>query len=195
MSLSTKHRVAIGVCVLAASAIAVDRFVIGYPSPEALEASAGIVAAASGSRPGSQRAPDAKVATIAERLDRVARMSAADNALAEETMVIPAVWRPARAVVIASENVPTASPTHVMPDLRLSLVIRGVDGRPVSAVVNGKRIEVGGSIAGYMLTRIEQGVGVALHGVFTGPGGEVMVPLATNPDLPTQGVASADSRS
>lgn len=195
MNLTTKHRVAIGVCILAASAIAVDRFVIGYQSPEALEASAGLAVAASTSRAGSQRTPDAAVLTIADRLDRVAHMGDGDRAIAEGTMVIPAIWRPARAVAAASENVPAESQQLVMPDLRLSLVIRGVDGRPVSAVVNGKRISVGGTIAGYTLDRIEQGVGVALHGVFTGPGGELIVPLATNRDLPAQVAGTPDSRS
>lgn len=194
MSLTTKHKVAIGVCVLAASAVAVDRFIIGYQAPGELEV--GVVAASGSTRAGgaalrTQAAP----LTIADRLDRVARMGASDRLVAEGTMVIPAAWHPERPVVEPVPLVPIVAEMPEVPNLRMSLVIRGADGRPLSAIVNGQRVNLGSSIAGYTLERIDQGNGVVLHGVFSGPAGVLVVPLATNPDLPTSIAGVADSRS
>lgn len=193
MSLSNKHRIAIGACILAGAALSVDRFVIGYEVDPTIHNESDLIVAAktSGKANTVRSVPGVeKGMSIADRLERLLRPSDADESAVSEAMVIPASWKPSKGGVEASGAQAATTDAPAAPELHMTLVIRATDGRALAAIVNGTRIPIGGAIGGYTLQRIEQGTGVVLHGVFEGPSGVIRVPLASNPDLPTIGAQS-----
>ncbi len=196
MSLSTKHKVAIGLVAMAAGAIVVDRFVIGYAAdPLVLDESDLLAASSSVKGQVAARTGQGEALSLADRINAFASSVRELDQVHAEAMVVPAAWTPVHSrPEIRSENgseAPVASP----PSLRLTLVVRDASGVPTAAVINGERVRPGDAIAGCTLLRIEQGIGLGTRAIFSWLGGELAVPMESGQGRPIVVFASPDSRS